>query len=98
MTEVEITNMKKEVDYWTEYKDKGQHQHAKQIRALEGEVEDMNFSFNEMKGKFAKILDTEIKTIKNIFFHFSKIEALIIHVINFKEASGRFFFNLLEVF
>ena len=70
MTEVEITNMKKEVDYWTEYKDKGQHQHAKQIRALEGEVEDMNFSFNEMKGKFAKILDTEIKTIKNIFFSF----------------------------
>ena len=54
MTEVEITNMKKEVDYWTNYKVKGQHDHKTLIRALEGEIEDMTFSFNEMKGKNLK--------------------------------------------
>ena len=50
MTEVEISNVKKEVDYWTQYKDQGQHQHRTQIRALEGEIKDMTHSFNEMKG------------------------------------------------
>ena len=51
MTEAEIVSMKKEVDYWTNYKNQGQHEHKTQIRALEGEIEDMTFSFNEMKGK-----------------------------------------------
>ena len=49
-TEVQITNLQKEVDYWTAYKDQGQYQHKTQIRTLEGEIEDMTHSFNEMKG------------------------------------------------
>ena len=50
MTEVQIANLQKEVDYWSQYKDQGQYQHRTQIRALEGEIEDMTHSFNEMKG------------------------------------------------
>ncbi|XP_052807568.1 coiled-coil domain-containing protein 83-like isoform X3 [Mya arenaria] len=48
-TEAEIVRMQKEVDYWTRYKDEGQHDHATLIRTLEQEVDDMTTSFNEMK-------------------------------------------------
>lgn len=49
-TEAEIAKMQKQVDYWTKYKDKGQHEHSTLIRTLEQEVDDMNTSFNEMQG------------------------------------------------
>lgn len=48
--EAEIAKMQQEVNYWTKYKDYGQHDHATMIRALEQEVDDMTTSFNEMKG------------------------------------------------
>jgi len=50
-TEAEIGKVQKEVDYWTSYKNAGQHEHATLIRTLQLEVEDMNTSFNEMKGR-----------------------------------------------
>ncbi|XP_045197461.2 coiled-coil domain-containing protein 83-like isoform X4 [Mercenaria mercenaria] len=49
-TEAEIAKQAKQVDYWTKYKDTGQHDHATLVRTLEQEVDDMSTSFNEMKG------------------------------------------------
>lgn len=49
-TESEIAKQQKEVNYWTKYKDMGQHDHATLVKALEQEVDDMTTSFNEMKG------------------------------------------------
>jgi hypothetical protein len=51
-TESEIAKQSKQVEYWTRYKDSGQHDHATLVRTLEQEVDDMNTSFNEMKGEF----------------------------------------------
>ncbi|XP_045197458.2 coiled-coil domain-containing protein 83-like isoform X2 [Mercenaria mercenaria] len=48
-TEAEIAKQAKQVDYWTKYKDTGQHDHATLVRTLEQEVDDMSTSFNEMK-------------------------------------------------
>lgn len=50
-TESEIAKQTKQVNYWTKYKDSGQHDHALQVKTLEQEVDDMNTSFNEMKGE-----------------------------------------------
>ena len=40
-----------ELAYWTEYKEKGQHEHKKQIDLLNKELDDMQTSYDEMAGK-----------------------------------------------
>ena len=51
-TQSEIVREQRQVAYWTEYKDKGQHEHKKQIMLLEQELVDMQRSFDEMAGKY----------------------------------------------
>lgn len=48
--EKEIEKEQKNVDYWKEYKDKGQYEHKKEIQILSKEIDDMENSFNEMIG------------------------------------------------
>ena len=48
--EVELEQALVTVEKWLEYKNKGQHEHAKQIKILEQELEDMQYSFDDMKG------------------------------------------------
>ena len=40
----------RQVEYWQEYKDRGQHDHKTQLHLLEKELEDMQTSFDEMSG------------------------------------------------
>ncbi|XP_038058941.1 coiled-coil domain-containing protein 83-like [Patiria miniata] len=42
---------------WKEYKDKGQHEHAKHIKILEQELLDMQVSFDEMKAHLERTLN-----------------------------------------
>ncbi len=52
--EVELEQALVMVDKWLEYKNKGQHEHAKQIKILEQELEDMQYSFDDMKGIYSR--------------------------------------------
>lgn len=71
--------MQKEVNYWNKYKDYGQHEHATQIRTLEQEVDDITTSFNEMQGRWQRILwngarlnqRKQEKIISEPFFNFN---------------------------
>ena len=45
-----IVKEKRQVQYWTEYKNKGQHDHKTQIMLLERELVDMQTSYDEMSG------------------------------------------------
>ena len=49
--ESEIVMELRQVDYWQEYKNKGQLDHKTQIRLLEKELADMQQSFDEMSGE-----------------------------------------------
>lgn len=51
-TESEMSKEQKELDYWEEFRDKGQHELDRQIQLLVAELEDMSGSFAEMKGIF----------------------------------------------
>ncbi|KAJ8315705.1 hypothetical protein KUTeg_007855 [Tegillarca granosa] len=50
-TEEEIAAVKKDLDYWTEYKNKGQHEHKKHIQIVKDDMTDMENSFEDMKGR-----------------------------------------------
>ena len=69
--EKEIDTEQKNLDYWKDYKDKGQHDHKKEVYLLSKELEDMENSFKEMIGKgnnFVKgevTLGEETETILN---------------------------------
>lgn len=48
--EEEIAKVDKQVDYWVNYREKGQFDHTKQIQVLQQDINDMEMSFNEMSG------------------------------------------------
>lgn len=48
--EKQIEGEQKNVNYWKDYKEKGQYEHKKEIQVLSKEMEDMANSFNEMIG------------------------------------------------
>ena len=52
--ESEIIQEERDVTYWHEYKEKGQHEHQKQIALLQQELIDMETSFTEMTGQSHK--------------------------------------------
>lgn len=58
--EKEIDTEQKNLDYWKDYKDKGQHDHKKEVYILTKELEDMENSFNEMIGKGNNFVIEEI--------------------------------------
>ena len=49
--EIEIETRRKEVVYWEEYRDRGQHLHDKTIQLLEQEMADLEASFAEISGR-----------------------------------------------
>ncbi|XP_077864297.1 coiled-coil domain-containing protein 83-like [Saccoglossus kowalevskii] len=51
VAEIKVEDTSKEVVIWEDYKNTGQHRHAKVIKILEQELVDMQNSFDEMKGK-----------------------------------------------
>lgn len=53
-TEAEIVKEQRQVQYWNEYKEKGQFHHKKQIELLDHELIDMQNSYDEMAGKCLK--------------------------------------------
>ncbi|KAK6187775.1 hypothetical protein SNE40_005727 [Patella caerulea] len=55
--ETDIEKIRKEVDNWLRYKNKGQFEHKKQIEILEQELRDMQNSFDEMAGHLNKSLE-----------------------------------------
>jgi hypothetical protein len=48
--EEEIKTVQKEVDYCKDYRDVEQHKNKKRINLLEADIDDMEASFQEMKG------------------------------------------------
>nr|XP_002132030.1 coiled-coil domain-containing protein 83-like [Ciona intestinalis]XP_018667846.1 coiled-coil domain-containing protein 83-like [Ciona intestinalis] len=55
--EQEYAKMSSDVEYWTEYKDVGSEEHAKQIHLLNSELEDMLRNFNDMCGHLTRQLE-----------------------------------------
>ena len=47
----------KQVEYWNEYKDRGQFEHQKQIKLMQQELVDMETSFKEMSGELLFSID-----------------------------------------
>ena len=49
---VEIDEVQRQVDTWTQFRDVGSHMQDTQIKILEQELKDMQNSFDEMSGKW----------------------------------------------
>jgi hypothetical protein len=68
--EKEIDTEQKNLDYWKDYKDKGQHDHKKEVYLLSKELEDMENSFKEMIGRGSNFVIGEVtlgEKTENIF-------------------------------
>ncbi|XP_019644885.1 PREDICTED: coiled-coil domain-containing protein 83-like [Branchiostoma belcheri] len=63
--EKELADQTKVVEYWRKYRDEGQHEHAKQIRLLEQELQDMQVNFDEMASHLQRSLDLAKEKISN---------------------------------
>uniref|UniRef100_H2YFX4 Coiled-coil domain-containing protein 83 n=1 Tax=Ciona savignyi TaxID=51511 RepID=H2YFX4_CIOSA len=53
----ELSNVGSQVEYWTDYKNIGSHEHATQIQILNSELEDMQRNFDDMCGHLKRQLD-----------------------------------------
>ncbi|XP_074649909.1 coiled-coil domain-containing protein 83-like [Tubulanus polymorphus] len=60
-----VAVQQKEVEYWSDYKETGQHNRQTQIQLLEKELEDMHRSFEEMKNHLARTLDAAKSEIES---------------------------------
>ncbi|XP_066277024.1 coiled-coil domain-containing protein 83-like [Branchiostoma lanceolatum] len=63
--EKELADQLKVVEYWRKYRDDGQYEHAKQIKLLEQELQDMQVNFDEMSSHLQRSLDLAKEKISN---------------------------------
>jgi len=61
----ETSTAKQELEYWMDFKERGQHEQFKQVRLLQQELLDMQSLFDEMSSHLTKSLTTTNKTIQD---------------------------------
>lgn len=69
----EIALQRRQVEYWKDYRDRGQHDHGKQICLLEESITDLQETFETMSGQM-RVLDFVYLSIKIHLANYCKID------------------------